>query len=263
MKKIKYFYNTYTLRYEKLITPLRVKLLRVFGFMAAAVVTAFIIVAIAFQYIDSPKEKILRKENEDLRENYAVLQQRIEQLQKQMLELEARDNDVYRSIFEATPIPDNARLKEMEKDKELQLVQRMDESELVRSLKSQLNKLVLRASNQAKSYKEIEVMINNKEKLLAAIPAIQPINNKNLRHVASGFGYRIDPVYKVAKFHAGVDFAAPRGTPIYATADGIVKEAGYNAGGYGNHVVINHGYGYETLYAHMYRIKARVGQRIK
>jgi uncharacterized protein YlxW (UPF0749 family) len=149
MKKIKYFYNTYTLRYEKLITPLRVKLLRVLGFMAAAIVTAFIIVAIAFQYIDSPREKILRKENDDLKENYAALQQRIEQLQKQMLELEARDNAVYRSIFEATPIPDSARLKEMEKNKELQLVQRMDESELLRSLKSQLNILISRASYQA------------------------------------------------------------------------------------------------------------------
>jgi murein DD-endopeptidase MepM/ murein hydrolase activator NlpD len=263
MKKIKYFYNTYTLRYEKLITPLRVKLLRVFGFMAAAIVTAFIIVAIAFQYIDSPREKILRKENDDLKENYAALQQRIEQLQKQMLELEARDNAVYRSIFEATPIPDSARLKEMEKNKELQLVQRMDESELLRSLKSQLNILISRASYQAKSYSEVELMIKNKEKLLAAIPAIQPISNKNLRHVASGYGYRIDPVYKVAKFHAGLDFAASQGTPIYATADGIVKEAGYNAGGYGRHVVINHGYGYETLYAHMYRIKARVSQKIK
>ncbi len=117
MKKIKYFYNTHTLRYEKLITPLRVKLLRVFGFIAAAIVTAFIIVAIAFQYIDSPKEKILQKENEDLKENYAVLEERVNHLQKQMLELENRDNNVYRSIFEATPVPDSARLKEMEKNK--------------------------------------------------------------------------------------------------------------------------------------------------
>jgi len=263
MKKIKYFYNTHTLRYEKLITPLRVKLLRVFGFMAAAVVTAFIIVAIAFEYIDSPKEKILRKENDDLKENYAVFQQRIDQLQKQVLELEARDNTVYRAIFEATPIPDSARLKDIEKNKELQLIQRMDESKLLKDLKSQLNTLSTRASYQAKSYQEIEGMVENKEKLLAAIPAIQPVSNKDLRHVASGFGYRIDPVYKVTKFHAGLDFAAPQGTPIYATADGIVKEAGYNPGGYGNHVVINHGYGYETLYGHMYRIKARVGQKIK
>ncbi len=263
MKKIKYFYNTHTLRYEKLITPLRVKLLRVFGFIAAAIVTAFIIVAIAFQYIDSPKEKILQKENEDLKENYAVLEERVNHLQKQMLELENRDNNVYRSIFEATPVPDSARLKEMEKNKELQLLQRMNESELLKSLKTQLNTLSLRAAYQAKSYNDIYEMSKNKEKLLAAIPAIQPISNKDLSHIASGFGYRIDPVYKVTKFHAGLDFTAPQGTPIYATANGIIKEAGYNAGGYGNHVIINHGYGYETLYGHMYRIKARVGQKIK
>src|SRR6476660_3355921 len=149
MKKIKYFYNTYTLRYEKLTTPLRVKLLRFFGFIAAAIVTAFIIVAIAFQYVDSPKEKILRKENDDLKENYAVFQQRIDQLQKQVLELEARDNTVYRAIFEATPIPDSARLKDIEKNKELQLIQRMDESKLLKDLKSQLNTLSTRASYQA------------------------------------------------------------------------------------------------------------------
>jgi murein DD-endopeptidase MepM/ murein hydrolase activator NlpD len=106
-------------------------------------------------------------------------------------------------------------------------------------------------------------MVKNKEKLLAAIPAIQPISNKNLTHLASGFGYRVDPVYKVTKFHAGLDFAAAVGTPIYATADGVVKEADYNAGGYGNNVVINHGFGYETLYGHMYRIKARTGQKVK
>ena len=263
MKKIKYYYNTHTLRYEKLETPLRVKLLRIFSFIAAAIVTAVIIVAIAFQYVDSPKEKILREENDDLKQDYAVLVQRVEQLQKQMLELENRDNNVYRSIFEARPVPDSARLKEMEKTKELQLVQRMDENQLLKSLKSQLNALSLRVAYQLKSYSEIDGMIKNKEKLLAAIPAIQPVSNKDLRHVASGFGYRIDPVYKVTKFHAGLDFTASQGTPIYATANGVVKEADYNAGGYGNHVIINHGYGYETLYGHMYRIKARVGQKIK
>ncbi len=139
----------------------------------------------------------------------------------------------------------------------------MNESELLKSLKTQLNTLSLRAAYQAKSYNNIYEMSKNKEKLLAAIPAIQPISNKDLSHIASGFGYRIDPVYKVTKFHAGLDFTAPQGTPIYATANGIIKEAGYNAGGYGNHVIINHGYGYETLYGHMYRIKARVGQKIK
>src|SRR3954449_13021866 len=156
MKKIKYYYNTHTLRYEKLITPLRVKLLRVFGFMAAAVVTAFIIVAIAFQYIDSPKEKILQKENDDLKENYVVLQERIGQLQKQMIELEARDNNVYRSIFEATPIPDSARLKEMEDKQEIATIEGMANNELVSSIILTLNNLGNRIKVQNSSYSEID-----------------------------------------------------------------------------------------------------------
>ena len=262
MRKIKYYYNTHTLRYEKHETPLRVKLLRLFGFIATSIAIAILIVAVAFQYIDSPKEKILQQQNDDMTGNYAVLQQRVAQLQKQMLELENRDNNVYRAIFESTPIPDSARLKEIEKTKEVQLVQSMGETELVKSLTAQLNTLSLRAAYQEKSYKEIDGMIKNKEKLLAAIPAIQPVSNKDLTRIASGFGYRVDPVYKVTKFHAGLDFTAPQGTPIYATADGVVKEADYNAGGFGNHVLISHGYGYETLYGHMYRIKAKVGQKI-
>lgn len=263
MKKIKYFYNTHTLRYEKLVTPLRVKLLRVFAFLATAAVTAAIIVAIAFQYIDSPKEKLMRQQNEDLMDDYVVLSHEVQQMQQKMNELENRDNNVYRSIFESTPIPDSARLKQMEKTKEVQLVRNMSEDELIKSTTNQLNNLKLRVAYQEKSYNEINNMIKNKEKLLAAIPAIQPVSNKDLRRIASGFGYRIDPVYKVTKFHAGLDFTAPQGTPIYATADGVVKEASYNAGGYGNHVVINHGYGYETLYGHMYKIKARAGQSVK
>ncbi|MBG9375328.1 M23 family metallopeptidase [Panacibacter sp. DH6] len=263
MKKVKYYYNTHTLRYEKLETPLRVRLLRVFGFIAGSLVFAAIIVAIAFQYVDSPKEILLQQENETLRENYSLLKNRTDQLQQQMAELENRDNDVYRAIFEATPVPDSARLKAMAKSKEVQLVQSMGEHELVQSITGQLNTLTLRAAYQQKSFDDIDVMIKNKEKLLAAIPAIQPVSDKDLRHIASGFGYRIDPVYKITKFHAGLDFAATQGTPIYATADGTVKEASYDAGGYGNHVVINHGYGYETLYGHMVRIKARGGQKIK
>lgn len=262
MRKIKYYYNTHTLRYEKLETPFRVKLLRVFGFFAASLALAILIVAIAFEYIDSPKEKMLQQDNDAMREKYSVLEQQVQQLQKQMLELENRDNNVYRAVFESKPIPDSARLKEMEKSKEIQLVQSMSESQLVKSLSEQVNNLILRTAYQEKSYKAIDLMVKNKVKLLAAIPAIQPVSNKDLSRIASGFGYRIDPVYKVTKFHAGLDFTAPQGTPIYATADGIVKEANFNAGGFGNHVVISHGYGYETLYGHMVRIKVKAGNRV-
>ena len=263
MKKIKYYFNTHTLRYEKLVTPLRVKLLRVFAFFATAIVTAGIIVAVAFRYIDSPKAKLLEQENDDLKNQYTVVQQQLNQLQQKMDELLNRDNNVYRSIFESSPIPDSARLKEMELSKEMQLVKSLGETELVRSITSQLNNLTMLVAYQEKSFNAIEDMVKDKEKLLAAIPAIQPVSDKDLTRVASGFGMRIDPVYKVPKFHAGLDFTSPVGTPIYATADGVVSDAGFNAGGYGNRVVINHGYGYETLYGHMYRIKARVGQKIK
>jgi murein DD-endopeptidase MepM/ murein hydrolase activator NlpD len=263
MKKIKYFFNTHTLRYEKLVTPLHVKLLRVFAFFATTIVTAGIIVFIAFQYIDSPKTIMLEQENADLKDEYAVLQQQINQLQQKMDELSNRDNNVYRSIFESSPIPDSARLKEMEKSKEVQLVKSLGETDLVKSISAQINHLILLTAYQEKSFKEIEAMVKNKEKLLAAIPAIQPVSDKDLTRIASGFGTRIDPVYKVPKFHAGLDFAAPIGTPIYATADGVVTDAGYNEGGYGNRVVINHGFGYETLYGHMYRIKAKRGQKVK
>ena len=263
MKKIKYYYNTHTLRFEKLETPLRVRLLQVFGFIAASIVTGLIIIFIAFKYIDSPKEKLLRQENDDMHESYSLLRERVNQLEMQMDELENRDNSVYRSIFEAEPIPDSARVKDMEAKNEVKLVQRMGETELVKSMTSQLNNLSLRLAYQDQSYVSIADMVKNKAKLLNAIPSIQPVSNKNLNRIASGFGYRIDPVYKDRRPHQGLDFTAPQGTPIYATADGTVKEVGFTTSGFGNRVVINHGYGYETLYGHMYRFKARVGQQVK
>jgi murein DD-endopeptidase MepM/ murein hydrolase activator NlpD len=263
MKKVKYYYNTHNMRFEKLTTPLRVRLLQVLGYIAASIVTGILIFAITFRYIDSPKEKLLRQQNDDLKQNYKVMEERIKQLQLQMDEIANRDNYVYRSIFESTPIPDSARVKEMEKKKEVQLVQSMGETELVTSMAAQLNNLSLRMAFQVKSFGAIENMVKNKEKLLAAIPSIQPISNRTLNRVASGYGYRIDPVYKDRRLHAGLDFTAPVGTPIYAAADGVVKDAGFNTGGYGNRVVVNHGFGYETLYAHMVRIKARVGTKVK
>jgi murein DD-endopeptidase MepM/ murein hydrolase activator NlpD len=263
MKKIKYFYNTHTLRYEKLEVPLRVKLLRVFGFIATALVTSFIILFVGQQYFPSANERQLQQENINLRYSYKLLNRQVNELNERMVALEKRDNSVYRSIFESDPIPDSARAKSIERIDELKRVSEMSEDYLVTDISNSLEKLFNRASYQQKSFTEIEKLIDRKEDLLAAIPAIQPLSNKDLERVASGFGYRIDPVYKIPKMHAGLDFTAPTGTPIYATADGTIKLASYNSGGYGNHVVINHGYGYESLYGHMVRIKARVGQKVK
>jgi murein DD-endopeptidase MepM/ murein hydrolase activator NlpD len=263
MKKIKYFYNTHTLRYEKLVTPLRVKLLRIFGFLAAALVTSVIISYFAFQFVGSPAEKILRAQNERLSDSYQELNARVKTIQEQMSELEKRDNEVYRTIFEAKPIPDSARSKAIEQQQETAKVESMRGNQLVNSIYTSVENLNARIAAQKNSYKELTGLLNNKEKLLASTPAIQPVSNKDLNRIASGFGYRIDPIYKTVKLHAGLDFSAPQGTPIYATADGTVVTAGNTANGYGNHVVIDHGYGYETLYGHMVRVKARSGQHVK
>lgn len=263
MKKIKYTYNTHTLRYEKLITPLRVKLLRIFGFLAAILVSAFIIVTLAQKYFPSAAERKLSQENANLKYGYKVLEAQISDLEQRMASLETRDNQVYRAIFESDPVPDSARAKMTEKLAELKNITGMSQEQLVVSASNALNRLNNRLIFQSKSFEKIGDLIDKKEDLLAAIPAIQPLSNKQLERVASGFGYRIDPVYKIPKMHAGLDFTANTGTPIYATADGTVQEAGFNAGGYGNHVVINHGFGYETLYAHMVRIKAKRGQKVK
>ena len=263
MKKIKYYYNTNTLRYEKLETPLRVKLLRVFGFIAAALVTAGLISYVAFQFVGSPKERILQQQNKNLKDNYYELLDELESVQNQMKELEKRDNDVYRAIFEANPIPDSARAKELETKLEIAKVEKLRDHQLVSSINNTLNNLVSRIAVQKKSYDEVDGLVKNKANLLARTPAIQPVSNKDLNRVASGFGYRIDPVYKTTKFHAGLDFSAPQGTPIYATADGTVTMSGNKGNGFGNHVIINHGYGYETLYGHMVRVKARNGQIVK
>ncbi|HEY6503521.1 MAG TPA: M23 family metallopeptidase [Chitinophagaceae bacterium] len=263
MKKIKYYYNTNTLRYEKLETPLRIKILRIFGFLAAAFVTAMFISFIAFRFVGSPNEKLLGIQNELLKDNYRDLKDKVEDVELKLAELEKRDNVVYRSIFEANPIPDSARAKVLEEQIEIASIEKMKDKELVTSIVTTLSNLSSRIKIQQASYTEIDKLLNNKEKLLAHTPAIQPVSNKDLNRIASGFGHRIDPIYKTVKMHAGLDFAAPQGTPIYATADGTVKTAGNTGNGYGNHVVVNHGYGYETLYGHMVRVKARSGQAVK
>ena len=263
MKKIKYYYNTNTLRYEKLETPLRVKLLRVFGFVAAALVTAALISYVAFQFIGSPNEKRLGEQNKALGDNYNEMENELKSVQQQMKELEKRDNDVYRAIFEANPIPDSARAKEIADKLEAATIEKIKDNQLVASIIQTLNNLKSRINAQKKSYDQVDELVKNKEQLLSHTPAIQPVSNKDLSRIASGFGSRIDPVYKTVKFHYGLDFAAPQGTPIYATADGTVTTAGSTGNGYGNHVVINHGYGYETLFGHMVRVKVTNGQSVK
>ena len=262
MKKIKYFYNSNTLRYEKLVTPFRVKLLRIFGFISALLVSSAMVIWLYTKFIPKPTDKERSLKYDIMSDNYKTLSEKLVTLQDQMAELEKRDNDVYRSIFEANPLPDSARALLTEKKKEVEKVNVISDDAFSKNIASQLNNISARIAYQRKSYTDIEKLINNQENKLASIPAIQPVSNKTLSRIASGFGMRIHPIYGIAKMHSGLDFTAPQGTPIYATGDGIVTTAGPGSGT-GTHVIINHGYGYETVYMHMYRLKVRDRQRVK
>ncbi|MBK8609715.1 MAG: peptidoglycan DD-metalloendopeptidase family protein [Chitinophagaceae bacterium] len=262
MKKIKYYYNTHTLRYEKLVTPLRVKLLRIFGFISAALVTSAIVIYIYNNFFPRAVDKEAALKYEIIKDNYNTLENKTKMLQQQMAELEKRDNEVYRSIFEANPLSDSARTKSIEKKKEIAKINLIKDDAMGTEIARTLNNITARVAYQFESYNAIEKLISNQETKIASIPAIQPISNKQLNRIASGFGMRIHPIYGIAKMHYGLDFTAAQGTPIYATGDGVITTAGVGTGT-GNHVIINHGYGYETEYMHLVRIKAVAGQRVK
>lgn len=259
----KYYYNTDTHRFEKLEVPWHVRLLRIFGFISAALVTAFIIVNIAYKFFPSPKEKELMTEMQLLREQYANLQDQLSGLENSITQLEHRDNQIYRTVFESDPIPDSIRIGKRYTAIDPDQYAYTHSEKLIETIHHGVSAMKNRIKVQRLSYDTLEKLVQAKEEMLQSIPAIQPISNKTLERLASGFGYRIDPIYKTPKMHTGLDFTAATGTPIYATGNGSVVEAVYDNSGYGRHVVINHGYGYKTLYAHMTKIKVRNGQKVK
>ena len=263
LKRVKkYFYNSDTHRFEKLETSWQAKALRLLGFISAALVTSVIIVSIAFRFLDSPKEKTLRTEISGLREQYTALQTEIDNMNGSIGDLENRDNSIYRSVFESAPLPDSVRIGKTYSSIASGKFAYTPSKELIENIQQGIAVLRHRIGVQQKSYDTLEIFVKAKQKMLTSIPAVQPVSNKNLERVASGFGYRIDPIYKTPKLHTGMDFTAATGTPIYATGDGVISEANYDNGGYGYHVIINHGYGYETLYGHMVKMKCQSGQHV-
>jgi murein DD-endopeptidase MepM/ murein hydrolase activator NlpD len=262
-KKIKYFYNTNTLSYEKVKISWGALAFRVFGFLSAALVFGVIAVFFAYKYLDSPKEKILKRELSKTHSQFTLLNRRLQKMESVLKDIQERDDNTYRVIFEANPIDPAQRQGSYGGTNLYADLEGYDNSEMMISSTKTLNQLSRQLYVQSKSFDEINKLIKNKTQMLQCIPAIQPISNKQLTRIASGFGYRIDPIYKIMKFHSGIDFTAGTGTPIYATGDGIVSLATFDNSGYGMHVVINHGYGYQTLYGHMSRLKATVGQKVK
>jgi len=265
MKKVKYYYDSENLAYRK-IKPLK---RRSFAYIALFLISSGLFGVLSFivllntPYFETPKDRLQAREIDNLKLRYAILNKKMDQIDEVMGSIEERDNNLYRVYFNTSPIPMEQRKAGFGGVNRYKELEGYNNSELVTNATKRIDVLSKELVVQSKSLDEILKLAKEKNKLLAAIPAIQPIRNENLKQMASGFGYRSDPFTKARKFHAGMDFTAKSGTPIFATGEGVVEKADNTASGYGNHIVIRHGFGYETLYGHMSKINIRPGQKVK
>lgn len=265
MSKVKYYYDSENLAYKKIETKRRKKFAYVLLFLLSSALFGFlcIVLLINTPYFETPKDKILTSELENMKINYKLLNKKVDIMEDALNAIEERDNNIYRIYFNTSPIPDEERKSGFGGVNRYKNLEGFNNSELVISTSKKVDRLMKELAIQSESLNEIVKLGKQKEKLLASIPAIQPVKNEDLKRMASGYGYRNDPFTKVRKFHYGMDFTAKTGTPIYATGDGVVLKADNSLSGYGNHIEINHGYGYVTLYAHLSKYNCRKGQKVK
>jgi murein DD-endopeptidase MepM/ murein hydrolase activator NlpD len=265
MARIKYYYDTETCKYERVRTKKSDVILNALGLISLTVAMAVGLLIMYSNYFESPKELILKNEVKELEFYYDKLNQDVELLSKILNNIEHRDDNIYRVVLGAEPIEKSVRDAGVGgadryadiRDKSI------DHKDVVLALHERVDKLRRKLYIESKSQDEVVHLAEKKEKLFAAIPAIQPISNKQLIALASGYGLRIHPVYKVKKMHSGIDFAANIGTPIYATADGKVAVVDVKFSGYGKVVELDHGFGYRTRYAHMHGFAVKMGQNVK
>jgi len=261
MAKKKFYFNPETLDYEEIQINLAYRLKRILLHTMSGIFLGLLFFLLFVSIIKSPGEKEAALAKSRMEGQYKALQGQMSDIQGVLTDLQQRDDNLYRVVFQAEPIPYEVRRTASMDAAYYDQLLRMTNSQIVVETTKKLNELRKQLYVQSKSYDEIVVLAQNKEKMLEAIPAIQPVANKDLTRVASGYGMRIDPIYHSRRFHAGMDFTAPTGTDIYATGNGRVKSAGWQQG-YGNCVEIDHGFGYVTLYGHMSNISVRAGQAV-
>ncbi len=266
MRKEKFVYNTSTLRYEKVVEPLKIKLFRVFSFLSAVVVTATIIISIAYTYFPSPKEQSLIREIDQMKDQFSMINKEYDKVTKELDYLQARDANVHRMIFGMDPIDQdvwNGGIGGAERYSNI--TKYKNSGNLIISTREKIDKLKRQLVVQSKSLDEVEQLSNQREDMLASIPAIKPVRSdklkRNIRSL-SGFGMRMHPIFKRRRMHAGIDFTAPKGVEIHATGNGKIHSIKKLRSGYGTHVIIDHGYGYKTLYAHMSAVDVKKGQKV-
>jgi murein DD-endopeptidase MepM/ murein hydrolase activator NlpD len=263
MVKVQYRFNPESLSYDRIKKSFGKKLMIVLSYVVVLLTCAIVLNLLYSGLFNTPKEKRLMRENGQLLFQYDLLNQKVSNLETILADIEKRDDNIYRTIFNAEPIPRSVRDAGFGGVNRYEYLEGFDQSEVVIETAKKLDKLTKALYVQSKSYDEIIGLALNREDQLASLPAIQPISNKDLTRTASGWGYRIHPIYKILKFHYGMDFTAPTGTEIYATGDGRIITVDWSRRGYGNQVIIDHGYGYKTMYAHMSDFNVKLGQEVK
>jgi murein DD-endopeptidase MepM/ murein hydrolase activator NlpD len=260
MAKHKYKFNPESLSYIRVTRSTRQKLIRFLTYFSASVVLSIFYVLVFSSFFDSPVEKGLKRQISELKVNYTLLNDQLGTVENLLTDLQKRDDNIYRTIFEAEPIHSSVREAGFGGSNRYKDLEKLENSDIVIGVKSNLDKIMKKIYIQSVSYDKIIDLAKNKEKMLASIPAVMPISNNDLTRTASGWGWRIHPIYKIRKFHFGMDFTAPTGTDVYVTGDGVVEEIESTFRGYGNKVVINHGFGYKTIYGHLNGFNIKPGQ---
>ncbi|HOU02382.1 MAG TPA: M23 family metallopeptidase [Bacteroidales bacterium] len=262
MPKSKYKFNPESLSFDKVKLGFRAVLLRGLAYLVGSLLIAIVYYMIFAIFFDSPKEKALLREIDQLTLQYDLIHREMNDLDKVITHLQETDDNLYRTIFEAEPIPSTLREGGEGGVNRYKELEGYNNSSIVIETTKRLDKIRKQVYLQSKSFDELIELAKRKEDMLKAVPAILPISNKDLKRTASGYGLRIHPIYKIIKFHAGMDFTAPTGTDIYATGDATVKAVVSAKRGLGNHVILDHGFGYESIYAHMDKANVRVGQKV-
>jgi hypothetical protein len=262
MAKHKYKFNPESLSYIRVTRSTKQKLIRFLTYFSASIVLAIIYELLFSSFFDSPVEKGLKRQISELKVNYELINNQLGTVENLLTDLQKRDDNIYRTIFEAEPIHSSVREAGIGGTNRYKELEKLENSEIVIGVKSNLDKIMKKIYVQSISYDKIIDLAKNKERMLASIPAVMPLSNKDLTRTASGWGFRIHPIYKIRKFHFGMDFTAPVGTDIYATGDGVVEEMESSKRGYGNKLIINHGFGYKTIYCHLNGFNAKPGQTV-
>jgi murein DD-endopeptidase MepM/ murein hydrolase activator NlpD len=265
MKRVKFYYDAEKLAFKQIVTKNSTKIAYALLFLVSSTLFGFLSFFILnmTSFFETPKSKLQARELEIMKLNYNLLNRKIAVMEEGLSAIEERDNTIYRVYFNSAPISNEVRRAGLVGKNNYKDLEDFNNSDLILSSSKKVDEIMKALAIQSVSLDEITKLAKQKALLLKSITAIQPIKNEELKHMASGLGYRSDPFTKIRKFHNGMDFSAKSGTPIYATGDGIVKKADGTVSGFGNHIEINHGYGYMTLYAHLSKYKVRAGQKVK